>query len=555
MPTVPLVRDNSVQEQALPGARVNTSAPIAAFGGGDALSQTSRAAGELATGLNAQVIDFAQKQKKNADDLKTQELDLEASKAQTDLQMKIRDMRGKDAFGAPDVMDKEWKKTSDAILSKATNKEQKDSLSRILSVRSADLYKSVNDHVSTEGKRYDDELTISYIKNAQINAANNYQDIGEGGQVDQSLFQQEQALRKYADRNGMPEELIKEKIAKASSETHSSVIEQMLLNNNDLLASQYYKDKKDSILPDDRVKLEKALEQSTLLGDSQREADKILSKFSDRGQAFNEAKKQKDPELRKKIEDNLDKTFARMAQADRAEQAKNYQMASQLVEQGKPVPGTLTPLLSKSQSEYLEKRAKQIAHGIEPSTDWTTYYHLKSMAADNKSGFSKENLLEYRHLLSDTEFKDMVNLQSHLAKNDPTAVANLNGFRTSNQIVNDTLISAGINVKSKDVNEMKKVSQFKRMVDEHLSVIQEQTGKKAKSEDVQKVADRLLINTIVKGGGFLGIMDAKKKAFELEYKDVPLSERNKIVSLLNSRKKPATEEAVLKTYIKALGRQ
>lgn len=550
MVQVPMSRDTSVRQEALPGVRVDTTEPLAAFGGGEALTRTQ----EAVRGINKDAMTFALQEKQNADDIRVQDADLQASIAQTDIQTKAKNMLGKDALNAPDYVEQEWKKRTDKIREGLSDENQKRAFDKIHAVRYADLYNFTQNHVSVEGKKYDGELTDAYLKNAQNVAATNYQDVAPGGQIEQSIFLQEQALRKYGDRNGIPKELLDNKIATTTSATHSAVIDQMLANKNDQLASNYYKEKKANILPEDRIKLEKAIEAGALLGEGQRAADEIFAKHSDnRNAAFDYVKnKIKDPELRKQTESQLESMFTRQSQAIRADNYKNYQLASQLVEQNQTPPANLTVGLTAEQNAALKRRQKQVNAGEQPNTDWTVYYNLKNMAADKKNDFMNENLLEYRHVLADQEFKDLTNLQGQLKKNDSTAQVQLNGFRTTTQVINDTMMSAGINVKSKRPEDQKKVSAFRRQVDEHVQILQEQTGKKARSEDVQKIADNLLITAINKRPGIMGIFDREKKVFEIQYKDVPTTDRTAIMRELKKRGRPITERAVLEYYLKGI---
>lgn len=553
MPTVPVVRDNSVRQEGFPSVRLDGNAPLSAFGGGSAVEKTSDAARNLNDTITKQAIDIANKQKQNADEVRIQDADLQLSKAQTDIQLKAKQMYGKDAMGAPDYVSDNWKKTTDNLRAGLSNDQQRMAFDKIVAVRSADIYKSTQEHVASETKKYDTETTDAYLVNARNVAAINYNDTAPDGQIQQSIFLQEQAIRKYAGRYGIPEELAKQKIAEATSKTHTAVIDQMLSNHLDMDADQYYKDNKDAILPNDREKVSKAIEQGNLLGEGQRKADEIFAKYSgDRNAAFTYVKNHiKDPKLREQTENQMEAMFVRQGQSERAANTKNYQLASQLVEQNQPVPANIRVNLNATQQQALDRRAKQVNAGVQPNTDWTTYYNLKTMAAEHKNDFVHENLLEYRHELADGEFKDLVNLQGQLAKNDATAQVSLNGFRTSNQVVNDTLASAGINVKSKNPKEQAKIANFRRMVDENIQILQDQTNKKAKSEDVQKIADSLMINTVVKGGGWFGT-DAKKRTFELEYKDIPAWEKSKIELALRRRGKMPSERSVLDLYIKGL---
>lgn len=547
MVTVPKAR-NTVQPGALPGVRVDTNQPLSTFGGGSAAAQTTETAKSLNNQVSSDVMDVVIKQKQNADDVRIQDADLEASRAQTDIQTKATQMLGKDALGASDFVEEEWKKRSGTIREGLSNDAQRQSFDKIQKVRSADLYRITQQHTAVETRKYDDATTEAYLNNTMNTAAVNYLDSQPGGQVDQNIFLQEQAVRKYGARYGISDDTLNSKISDVKSKTYTAVINQMLANKQDQMADEYYKSKKDFIAADDRTKLETAIEQGIMLGEGQRQADDIFSKNSgNRNAAFERASKIKDPELRKQTEGELERMFTRQSQAERADNQKSYQLASQLVEKNETPPANITVNLTADQRKSLASRQKQINAGVQPNTDWDSYYKLKTMAAENKNQFARENLMEYRHILADAEFKDLTNLQSSLARNDAAAQSSLNGFRTSKQIVDDTLVSAGINVDSKRPSDQRRIAQFRRMIDENIQIIQGQTRKEAGPEDVQRIADNLLINTIVKHGGFMGL-DKEKKVFELEYKDIPTKERMVIIGEMKKRGKIPSERTVLEYY-------
>lgn len=546
MPTVPVSRQTTVRDQALPGVRVNTNQPLSAFGGGE----LADAPANVARGMTKEAMDFAIQRQMNADDLRVQDADLEASKAQSDIQVKIKEMVGKDAFAAPDYLDEEWKKRTEVISKGLANDRQRRHFDRIKNVRYNDMYKSTNEHVSVEGKRYDAASTDAYIKNSQSVAAINYTDTSEGGQIEQSLFLQEQAIRKFGDRNGVPEEIINQKISEARSETHVAVLNQMISNDEDLLANEYFKNNKEHINSEARKQIKEVVEKSSLQGEGQRTADEVFLKYKDnRNQAYDYVKEKiKDPELRKQTENELEKLFTRQSISKRETNYKNYQLASQMVEQNQRPPANITSELTAEQQSALNRRLKQVNAGVEPNTDWTEYYNLKNMAAENKNEFIKQNLLEYRHMMADAEFKELSDTQAQLMKNDVNAQKNLNGFRSATQIVNDTLTTAGINIRSRNSKDQKMIAQFKRMVDENLQIIQDQTGKKPKSEDVQKVVDNLLIQDISTKGMF----GKGKRVFELQYKDIPEADRVSIHREMRRRGIQATEQNVLDIYTKGV---
>ena len=276
MPTVPVSRETSVRNEALPGVRVNTQQPLSAFGGGDTLNTTNQAARGLNNEMSGAAFDVMAKQKKDADDVRLQAADLELSKAQTDVQIQANDMRGENAFGAPEFVDKEWKARSDKIREGLAGDYQKAQFNRIHAARSADLYRSTQNHVAAEAKQYDLDTTNAYVENAQNQAKLNYMDVGPEGQVEQSIYIQSQALARYGYRNGVPAPIMEQKIAANKSKTYAGVIEQMLNAHDGYAATKYLKMKKSEISLDDQEKITKMFEKSSV--DLE---DKLYSDFLD----------------------------------------------------------------------------------------------------------------------------------------------------------------------------------------------------------------------------------------------------------------------------------
>lgn len=552
MPRVPIIRETQVSDQALPSARVNTNAPIEAFGGGEALNNTFEAARGLNNDVASGIVSYQLKKKKEADDIRIQAADLETSKVLTDIKSKVKSMEGQNALGAQDFAFSEWKKQTSKIRDNLSSENQRLNYDKIRSVNEADLYNFVESHSSSELKKYDTELTDAYILDAKNTASANFLDTGEGGKIEESLFKQQETLKKYAERHGIPQEVISQKIANVASETYAAVINSMISSGADQVAKDYYNSKKEYITKDLRVDIEKSIEEASILGDSQREADKLLLESKgDQNVAFTKAKNIKNPELRKSVEDRLEREFVRLRQVDRDIQERNFEVASQLTEQNRDVPGNLWWKLNATQRSSIMARRKQINSGVQPSTDWTTFYHLKTVAANDPNKFLRENLLEYRSLLSDNEFKGLVELQTRVKRGDSTVQTELGGFRNTNDIVKDTLLSAGIDIKARNKDTQKKIADFRRKIDENIQIVQEQTGKKVRPEDVQKIADNLLVNAVIKGGGWFGT-DTKKRMFEIQYADIPQKERSKIISVLKEKKKIPTERKVLELYLKGL---
>ena len=111
MPTVPLVRERTVDTQPVSGPRVSSSAPLSAFGGGDALESTNQAT----QGFTNNMMKLALEQKQKADQVVVLDGDNQMANAENfilrDPEKGALNKRGKDAFGVPDMVNEQWNKS------------------------------------------------------------------------------------------------------------------------------------------------------------------------------------------------------------------------------------------------------------------------------------------------------------------------------------------------------------------------------------------------------------------------------------------------------------
>jgi hypothetical protein len=171
MPVVPLSKENTVRSTPLPGARVDTTQPLSAFGGGEGLDQTVNAA----RGLSEDIGKIAVEQQKDANDVRNMQTALDMSKVQDGLTVKLKDMRGKDALAAPDVISQDWKKQTDDIYSGLSNNSQKDYFNKERNAQAIELYRKVSSHVSTEQTNFAKSVYIATLDN-NINKSADHQD-------------------------------------------------------------------------------------------------------------------------------------------------------------------------------------------------------------------------------------------------------------------------------------------------------------------------------------------------------------------------------------------
>jgi hypothetical protein len=379
-------------------------------------------------------------------------------------------MRGKNAAQAPEQVNEQWTKGVGDIEGSLTNDVQRMAFRRAVTQREATLHEAVQRHVASETQKYDDETTQSYVDNERVAALANYQN---PTRIQLSVDRQKAAISLYATRAGLPAERKEQLITDAVSKTQAGVIGRMLAKGDDLAASAYYKTVKDQIAGDDAGQVEKALDEGSVRGESQRQSDKIMATPGiTRTAALAEAKKVTDPKVRDALETRINQSFNELDTSRREQNENDMLTATNIVDKTGSVyriPPSMWNTFSLAERASLKEYAKQKAKGDPVETNWTTYYDLLSRASSQEtaSSFLTENLLKYRSQLGDTEFKQVTELQVAMRRGDDKADSKLAGIRQSQQIMAASLKQAGINPNPKPgTDDADRVSQFNRAVDE-----------------------------------------------------------------------------------------
>lgn len=195
------------------------------------------------------------------------------------------------------------------------------------------------------------------------------------------------------------------------------------------------------------------------------------------------------------------------------------QSANTKVEQADPAlplakivsPDELAQLQRYGMVDQYEARLKQRAAGVAPTTDWSAYYRARNMAITNPQEFSTVDVYSLRTKMADTEFKELVKLQEDIKAGKGEKATE--GFRTVKQVVDGSLRLAGLDPSPKEGSEQaKRIEAFNRSLDDQVKVFKTTHGKEPTPDDVQKMADGLLIRGELDGSGWLS--DKKVFAFE-----------------------------------------
>ncbi|OPA84275.1 hypothetical protein BFW86_24335 [Pseudomonas fluorescens] len=187
-------------------------------------------------------------------------------------------------------------------------------------------------------------------------------------------------------------------------------------------------------------------------------------------------------------------------------------------------------------------------------TDQEVYYR----ARDEIVSGNEMNLLGMRGKLSDTDFQELTKLQQDRREKGAEATASVG---SNDEIFKEALRVAGIDPNAKaGKSDAKSVAAARRYVDTQIRALEQDQGKKATPDQVQKVVDRAFIQGDVPGSGFMGMFSSKKRTFEREagdqvivrdIKQIPADEHTQIVEALKRHGRVPNDADILKLFNEA----
>jgi len=547
MITVPTLGDERVKVNPTNTQRVQTQAPDF---GERSQQQLTQATGQLAqTALKVEQAEI-----EKANQIIDMETDTKLGELETDLLYNTEsgalNKLGKDSFGTPDVVGMDWEIGVKEIEKGLSTDRQRAAFRKRVRQRKANIDKNLMRHISKESLQYDNQVTESYIANEKNTALENFFD---EERVDDSVARQRQAIINHADRNGLPAEYKKQKIKLLQSETYTGVITRILDGGADLEAKAYYEKNKHLIDGKHRRGIEKQLEVGTLMGDSQRATDEIFSKTTDFRKALDSARKIRDPKKRDEVVKRVKARISEEKMLEAESDKNNFDKAFSIVESSKSmnsIPPSILARLDLGGKQALERRVKQLNEGLPTKTDLGTYYNLELMASNPKTRdkFLRLNLNTMRDKLGDSDFKKFSKIQSEAASGKGSTNKLLDGLQSKNSIIGDTLNIIGVESgKGADPDDIRKAQLFRKRVDDEVVRRQEQTGKKVNNDELRKITESLATDFVI-GSKYFGLVDKRKRSFEIDTSDIPSELYDTYKKALSSRGLPSTDDNIMKLY-------
>jgi hypothetical protein len=188
------------------------------------------------------------------------------------------------------------------------------------------------------------------------------------------------------------------------------------------------------------------------------------------------------------------------------------------------------------------------AKGTDAVTDQQVWYDLqRGLTSEDpkvREEYANKPLWEYKAKLSNQDFQEIAKMQGTVRKGDPDK--QLTHVRNINQMVDDTLLKVGVDTTPKaGSTDSAKALKFRRLVQDKITALEKETGKKSTPEQQQKIVDGLAIDVVTKKGW---IWDSTKPRYEMTIKDVPDEEKAKIVDALRRQGYEASDDMIMDLF-------
>lgn len=567
MPVAPRYDSPQIQEQGIPGVKVNTDASPVDFGGGPQTGGVKAALG----GLGNDFIAIVQKEKQKADDTATKAALNDTinvyNTAMFDPKTGATTKQGKDAFGVHDEYITQYDKSTDEIFNGLKNQDQKDAYNLMRGHYRNQLSADLNRHTRGETVKFEDQTFKSLMETNQNDALLHYTN---PDRISEALNVQRKAIESHADQNGWAPETKEAVMTEAFSKTHSGIIDKYLALGQDRVAKKYYEANKDEIGGKYQVAIDQKLESGATKGEAQRMVDKWATdpSLKDQGgmfdvsKALEKTKQIDDIKLRDETSSRLEHYAAVQNAAVREKRSSAYQTIGNLADQTMDLKAIHADpnwsLLSLPEKSATDAYVNDRISGKNTQTDRNVYHQLNQMASTNRAKFLDTDLSspQYKYLLSEGDFKKFDDMQREAKGGNADK---LDGFESDTDVVNSTLILAGIDPKAKNnTDKGKQYQRVKESIDRQAEQYAKINGKKPGNEELRKMAKMNTVQFITNKNWLFS--DDKKFYGELGPNDkredivVPEEDTKAITAALRKAGKPVTKDAINSIYIRGIKR-
>lgn len=462
--------------------------------------------------------------------------------------------RGKDAMGLPEEVRAEFDTVTGEIEKELATDRQREAFARLKTSRGLGLGMTIQRHVAGEMNRYAaEELEAGLEVHRSAAGANALDPRRVGEEIHAGVT----AIKDVAPRF-MGEKAVAAKVLKFTTEAHAEVVDRLLINEKDKAAKIYFEEAVAAGQIDGKMigRIEKALDEGSLRGESQRKADEIAATGKTFAEQLELVQGITDDKLRDAVEDRIER---KRIQADRLKRENDETILTNAFNtidktgDWTKIPAAVWSDLPGGARAALKNYAEDKARGVPTKTDLKSYYELTDLASKNQQKFAEANLMEYRGRLSESDFKQMADLQMRIRTGaGKEADKVIEGFSSNEQIWAGILVETGMDKDSTEAVQLRK--EIERRVDS----FQEDTGRKIKDSEIREMAANLTGQVVLEPGGWANAFpggkpfyDRTKRATDITIADIPASQRATVEQRLQKNGIKVTNDSVVDAWLRA----
>jgi hypothetical protein len=559
MPLVERYGQRRVGPNPLPGARM-TSAPTAlSLGAGLAEEKartaetTARAAGQLA----GQALDWAgrlrQQEKERADQVALLDAENRLNEWETkylygdgESTRGVLGINGKEAMGLPEQASEEFTAITGAIEAELATDEQRLAYAKLVGDRKRNLDVTIARHTTAQIEQYERTELDSYVANKTQEAIRNATD---PRRAEAALAHLQTAIRTHAPRLGLGAEAVEKQVNAATSAVRVGIINQLIATEQIPAAKAYFEETRDQIDGEQLDNIQTALRAGTVRREAQNKTEEILAGGGTITEQRQRAKESLEGEVLDEVlrrlehESNVREAATRQAHDDMLTGVFNQLDQNPDVRRIDPVTWSKMSGAEKSAAyNYVEARVA----GVPVQTNWTRYTGLMEMARDNPQRFAKVSLLQYRGQLGDTEYKQLLGMQTSIANGDESGGGQIPSFSTKREIIDNSLAVYGADLSDAEV------ARVYRLLDQRVAALG--PGAEPSAVDYQSFVDEILSTELTRTAGVMdGLYDWARGnnvatriiSDDLTFESIPLAERRQLEQNMRRRGLAVNEQTVL----------
>lgn len=563
MPRVPTIDNFGVMPNQLPGVSVQPVAPRVDPGQQlGALSRNVERAGAVAMGIEQQIqVEIDEARVKEADNALAEEL----RTLQHDPDGGYLNAQGRDAIDRRKGTGEAIRKLGQQYAQGFETPAQRAMFTQIAQRRIQSALDQVEVHAARQSRVYATTQAESRAANQVPDMVSNWADPARFSQARATGLAEIDALAALNGIDGEAKQAIRsEYLTKA----HTQVLDHIISLDRPTDARAYFERFQGEIDATRHDAIRKALQQVSVKSDSL----SLAMTISGTGGSLGEQLKALDgmfkggkvsaeiyDATRQRVEHNWQVRKAQQAEYEKAlvGQAQDWVLRNPSASVLDMPPGMYANLRNTGHLDRVSSFARSAG---KPETDPTAYYGLRRMAAEEPEKFVGLNLLETRHLLSPSDWEEMVKVQTSISRGDAQELAKQRVVGDTVKRLRADILAAGIDLSPKEGSpQAGELATFMGSITRALDDAQRQKGAPLAPDEAMRIGREQLREGWMQGTGI--IFRDKGRRYQAggsnafiaaPYGQIPRNVRDEIEAELRARGAPINTEEVERIYQRAI---